>query len=57
VIAFSDHGTQYLWRYQYRIEVSATPPEASTEVERIGNILDEVYEEYIVEDQENEKSP
>jgi len=57
VPSFSDLRTRYLRRYQYRREVPATPREASTEVERIGDILDEAEEGDMVENQENEKPP
>jgi len=57
VPSFIDLRTRYPRRYQYRREVPATPSEASTEVERIGDILDEAEEEDMVENQENEKPP
>jgi len=55
VPSFSDLRTRYTQWYQYRREVPATPSEASTEVERIGDILDEAGEWDMVENQENEK--
>ena len=53
--SFSDLRTRYQRRYQYRREVTATSSEASTEVERIGDILDEAEEGDMVENQKNEK--
>jgi hypothetical protein len=55
--SFSDLRTRYLRRYQYCREVPATPSETSTEVERIGDILDEAEEGDMMENQENEKPP
>jgi hypothetical protein len=57
VPSFSDLRTRYPRPYQYRREVPATPSEVSTEVERIGNILDEAEEGDMVENQDNEKPP
>jgi len=57
VPSFSDLRTRYPRQYQYRREVSSTPSEVSTEVERIGDILDEAEEGDMVENQENENPP
>jgi len=57
VPSFSDLRTRYLRWYQYRREVPTTTSEASTEVERIGDILDEAEVGDMVENQENEKPP
>ena len=55
--SFRDLRTRYPQLYQYRREVPATPSKASTEVERIGDILDEAEEGDMVEKQKNEKPP
>jgi len=57
VPSFSDLRTRYPRWYQYRREVPTTKREASTEVERIGDILNEAKEGDMVENQENEKPP
>ena len=57
VPSFSDLRTRYPRRYQYRRAVPAFPSEASTEVERIGDILDEAEQGDMIENQLNDKPP